>query len=100
MVKLFKYKKQLKNNCTSDKLFQYSKILTTLILSITIVFNSWFYIYIVPESGKLGITEDAFSALTTILNSWNIGTIVMYCGYFAKLLFETKWEKQNEKKGI
>ena len=33
---------------------------------------------------------------SSVLKVWNSGTVIFFCGYFAKALFETKFEKDNE----
>lgn len=80
------------------KMFQYSKLLATVILAITLIINCFFYFYLVPKSGALSVTDSAFTTLGTVLETWNGGTVLFFCGYFAKSLFETKWEKETIKK--
>ena len=75
------------------KMIQYSKVLTTAILIFTIILNAFYFVYIVPNSGSLGITDAALEYSGSILKIWDSGTIVFFCGYFAKSLFETKFEK-------
>ena len=74
-------------------MIQYSKVLTTAILIFTIILNAFYFVYIVPNSGSLGITDAALEYSGSILKIWDSGTIVFFCGYFAKSLFETKFEK-------
>ena len=76
------------------KTVQYSKILTTSILIFTIMINAFYMFVIVPFSGQLMITDAAFESLNVILLAWNAGTILFFMGYFAKSLFETKWQEQ------
>ena len=80
------------------KMFQYSKILATVILVITLIINCFFYFYLVPKSGALSMTDSAFETLGNVLIAWNGGTIIFFCVYFAKALFETKWEKEGTNK--
>lgn len=77
------------------KMIQYSKILTTFILIFTIVVNAFYYFYIVPQTGVLNITDAAMQYSADILKIWNAGTVIFFIGYFAKSLFETKFEKDN-----
>lgn len=81
---------------TSKKMFQYSKVLTTIILLITLLWDSYFILYLVPKSGVLTITDQAINNLGTVIMAWNAGTVLFFCVYFAKALFETKFEKDNE----
>ena len=78
------------------KMFQYSKVLTTFILIFTLVVNTFYFLYLIPQSGMLLVTDAAMQASATILKVWNAGTIVFFCGYFAKALFETKFERDDE----
>lgn len=83
---------------TDKKIYQYSKILTTAILVLTMLFNAFFYFFLVPLSGRLSMTDTAFETVGTILLAWNAGTILFFVGYFAKALFETKWENETTSK--
>lgn len=78
------------------KMFQYSKVLTTIILFFTIIVNGYYYIYLVPQSGILAITDAAMENAATIMKVWDGGTIIFFCSYFAKSLFETKFQKEQE----
>ncbi len=82
----------------SKKMFQYSKILTSIILTITIMFNVYFYFYLVPLSGSLDMKDVAFETIGTILLAWNAGTVLFFMGYFAKALYETKLSEDNKLK--
>lgn len=77
------------------RMIQYSKILTTFILLFTIAVNAFYYFYIVPNTGKLEITDAAMQYSADVLKIWNAGTVIFFIGYFAKSLFETKFEKEN-----
>ena len=65
-----------------------------MILIFTILENAFYIFVIVPFSGQLMITDAAFESLNVILLAWNAGTILFFMGYFAKSLFETKWQEQ------
>lgn len=80
------------------KMVQYSKILTTVIMIFTIIINAFYYIYIVPHTGDLGITDAAMEYSSGVLKIWDSGTIIFFCGYFAKSLFETKFERDSNTK--
>lgn len=94
---MYELKKQYRTETitATKKMYQYSKILTTAILILTMLFNSFFYFFLVPFSGVLSMTDKAFETVGTILLAWNAGTILFFIGYFGKALFETKWESET-----
>lgn len=78
----------------NKRMYQYSKVLTTIILIFTLIVNSVYFFILVPQSGHMLITDAAMENAGAVLKIWNTGTIVFFCGYFAKALFETKFEAE------
>ena len=77
------------------KKIQYSKLLTSILISITLAFNCYFHFYLVPNSGLLQMTDSAFLTMSNVLTDWNKFTIGYFVVFLAKSLFETKWEQSN-----
>lgn len=78
------------------KMFQYSKILTTFILIFTLALNLFYFCVLIPMSGRWGITDSAFEYPSKVLDTWNTGTIIFFMAYFAKALFESKFESDAD----
>ena len=78
------------------KMFQYSKVLTTFILVFTLVLNMFYFCVLIPMSGRWGITDSAFEYPSKVLDTWNTGTIIFFMAYFAKALFESKFESDAD----
>lgn len=87
--------KYFPNQTFDKKIVQYSKILTTIILIFTIIINSVFFGGVIL-SGIISITDSAMESASSVLKIWDAGTVVFFCGYFAKALFETKFEKESD----
>ena len=47
-------------------------------------------------SGRWGITDSAFEYPSKVLDTWNTGTIIFFMAYFAKALFESKFESDAD----
>ena len=77
-------------------MIQYSKLLTTVTIFFTIIINGFYYLYIIPKSGMIGVTDSALEYSASVLKIWNSGTIIFLVSYMAKALFETKFEKDHE----
>lgn len=78
------------------KMFQYSKVLTTFILVFTLMLNMFYFCVLIPMSGRWGITDSAFEYPSKVLDTWNTGTIIFFMAYFAKALFESKFESDAD----
>ena len=78
------------------KMFQYSKVLTTFILVFTLMLNMFYFCVLIPMSGRWGITDSAFEYPSKVLDMWNTGTIIFFMAYFAKALFESKFESDAD----
>lgn len=79
---------------TSKRMFQYSKILTTIICIYTLLVNAVFVCVLVPLSGSIGIADVAMESSASVLKIWDALITFFYCRCFAKILFETKSENE------
>lgn len=85
---------------STKRMFQYSKILTTVICIFTLLINAVYFFALTPMSGSWGITDAAMEYSASVLKIWDAGTIIFFCGYFAKALFETKFENQTNAESL
>lgn len=80
----------------TKRIFYYSKKLVAATLTFTLLVNAYYYFVLVTMSGSWEISEAAFNSVSTVLPVWNGSVVTYLMTYFAKSLFETKWEKENE----
>ena len=79
------------------KKIQFSKVLAFVLNLWCICIDTFFVVYIVTHSGTLGITDQAFIALSAFLTLMNGVIIAKFDSDFLKKSFlETKCEKDNE----
>ena len=83
---------------TDKKTVQYSKKAVTVIIIFTLFINFFYFCVLIPMSGRWGITDSAFQYPSTVLEVWDSGTVLFLMAYFAKSIFESKWESDAKLK--
>jgi len=74
---------------------QTSKIIAYIVLFFIMIIDAYFIFYLVPQSGILGITEYAFTALQVVLIGINASIFTFLVSFLVKSGWETHSQAQD-----